>query len=216
MSGLLHLPSGIGRAAVLDQIPEIPIPGQDTPVDDILATFGQYTWVALPDGQIKTVSTIWDETIDWKKSPQLGDMCIINQVKHNGLNFQPTIDDVITVKFMYMDRVLNFNSKRLITQIRMSEAGWTTTKIILYFIPYESNQTLNSVINKLKAHIEGAKDPSIIEIDYQHSGSTATNDEVGTIVSELPNAGKYMVGMSVEPSQTNACPSIYELNFRTY
>lgn len=215
MAGLLHLPQGGAQIVVVSEIPEVPVPGGTATIEDILVTLGQYTQVVSTDGTYSTPQEIWDRYPDWEKLPQNGDMCIINASKHNGLNFQPSSGDVpIKVDFMYIDRILNFASNRIIAQAQVDEADWGQSRIFIHLIPFVASNTLNQDIARVKAYLNGGQDSGISTLTFLHSGSA--NDEIGLMLGEIPSAGKYKVAISVNPAMENLCPSIYSLNFRTY
>lgn len=217
MGGLLHLPQGGAQIVVVSEIPEVPIPGEDASIEDMLATLGTYTQVVAPDGTYKTPAEIWDGYLDWEKTPGNGDMCIINSTKHNGLNFGPSsTQNPYTVSFMFINRVMNFASKRIIGYAKMSEGSWGTTVCTLYFLPYDTKKPLTQEIAQVKNVIDGGTDDSIITMSFRHNGYGEANDDVGLMLGELPFAGKYKVAIHMDYSPNNVCPTIYSLNFRTY
>lgn len=217
MSALLHLPQGGAQITVVSEIPELPIPGEDTSIEDVLATLGQYTYVVTTDGTYKTPQQLWDEYEDWEKNPINGDMVIVNATKHNGLNFQPTSGvHPYEVSFMFIDRVMNFASKRLIGTVQLSEGGWGNTMVNIHLIPYDVNRSVATDIAKVRDYLNGNPDDEIVTMSYRHNGYGDANDDLGLMVTELAAAGKYKVAISMEPSSENVCPSVYSLKFRTY
>ena len=65
------------------------------------------------------------------------------------------------------------------------------------------------------AHMSGAEN-GVYSVQFTHNGIAAQNDIEGITLGELPNSGKYLVGIETSSSQNNATPSIYKLHFRTY
>jgi hypothetical protein len=51
---------------------------------------------------------------------------------------------------------------------------------------------------------------------FTHNGIAGQNDLEGIMLGELTSAGKFVIGITVNSNQTNVCPSIYNLVFRTY
>lgn len=217
MAGILHLPQGGAQIIVVSEIPEIPIPGEDATIEDMLATLGTYTQVVAPDGTYKTPAEIWDGYLDWEKDPNNGNMCIINGTTHNGLNFGPTsTQNPYTVSFMFIDRVMNFASKRIIGQVQMSEGSWGTSVVTIYLLPYNTSKTLAEEIAQIKAIVDGGANDSVTSMSFRHNGFGEANDDIGLMLGELPSAGKYKVAIHMSYSPDNVCPTIYSLNFRTY
>ena len=64
-------------------------------------------------------------------------------------------------------------------------------------------------------HINGSSN-GVYTMQFVHNGTPDQNDIEGIMLGELPNSGKYLVGLETSSSQTNASPSIYKLQFRTY
>jgi hypothetical protein len=64
-------------------------------------------------------------------------------------------------------------------------------------------------------HMNGAEN-GIYTMSFVHNGTVGQNDIEGIMLGELPNSGKYLVGIETSSSQNNATPSIYKLQFRTY
>lgn len=134
------------------------------------------------------------------------------------------------IKFMLIDEVLDFASERMFGRIRLSESTWTTTTVYVYLIPYVSSQNIAQVLTRFNNYLDGTTDTGIIPLTpVAHSGSTTggLNDQVGVLFPDntgrvLPSPGKYRVAFRTEsfngPNDPadQACPSIYELNFRTY
>lgn len=217
MGAILHLPQGGAQIVVVSEIPEVPIPGEDATTQEILATLGTYTQVVAPDGTYRTIEDIWADYEGWEKASGNGDMVLVNDQKHNGLNFQPqSTQHPYTVSFMYIDRVMNFASKRVIGQAKISEGSWGNTIVKIHIIPYSTTSTVDSDIAKVKTYLDGGAANGIVTLSFRHNGFGPANDDIGIMLGELASAGRYKIAISMESDQTNVCPSIYQLNFRTY
>lgn len=220
MSGILHLPQGGAQIAVISQIPDT-LMDRDATFQEVYDTLGTYTYVYDTDDTTDTVDGIWDGYESWEQTVENSDMAIINQARHNGLNFQPQaqIQNTQTrkndVKFMFINRVLDFASDRVISTCKVSEANWTSTVVKFYLIPYNSNYTVNDYLTKLNNHLS-TPDADIVEMTFTHNGVQDQNDLEGIMLATLPIPGKYLVGISTTSTQNNASPSIYSLQFRTY
>lgn len=223
MSGILHMPQGGAQVSMISQIPETVIEGRDATLQEMLETLATYTYVIKPDNSYNLVGNIWDNDMpEWAKSSSSGngDQVIIDYDKHNGLNFQPQVRDadqnlICPVKAMLIGRTINLASNRVIGFCKMSEASWTSTDVTIYLIPYGSNKTTNDYITMLIDKMNGASN-GIYTMNFVHNGVASQNDIEALMLGELTTAGKYLVAISTSSSQNNACPSIYNLVFRTY
>lgn len=223
MSGILHMPQGGAQVSMISQIPETIIEGRDITLQEMLDTLATYTYVIKTDNSYNLVSNIWNnDTPDWGKNPSSGngDQVIINYDKHNGLNFQPQMRDtdqqyMFPVKAMLINRTINLASNRVIGFCKMSEASWTSTDVTIYFIPYDSNKTTQDYVTMLLDKMNGASN-GVYTMTFVHNGVSPQNDIEALMVGELTSAGKYLCAISTSSSQDNACPSIYNLVFRTY
>lgn len=228
MSGILHMPQGGAQIKVISQIPEILMSG-DLTVQEMLDTLGQYTYVIDPNNDFHVIQYYWDNVYvgdyAWVllDPAQNGGMCLINGTTgfHSGLNFQPQIRDINTqnfltpVKAMFINRVLDFASDRVIATCALAEASWTSTEVKVHLIPYDQNKTTAQYISMLLDHMNGAEN-GVYTMSFVHNGTASQNDIEGIMLGELPNSGKYLVGIETSSSQNNATPSIYKLQFRTY
>ena len=233
MSGILHMPQGGAQIAVISQIPEILMSG-DITVQEMLDTLGQYTYVINPnDNSYATIQYHWDNTYvdpyDWVLNDTNGNgkMILINVYNqggynfHSGLNFQPSLtvrnqnDKLIPVKAMFINRILDFASDRVIATCSLAESNWTSTTVKVHLIPYDQNKTTGQYISMLLDHINGSSN-GVYTMQFVHNGTENQNDIEGIMLGELPNSGKYLVGLETSSSQDNAYPSIYKLQFRTY
>lgn len=220
MSGILHLPQGGAQIAVISQIPDT-LMNRDATFQEVYDTLGTYTYVYDTDDTIDTVDGIWDGYESWEQAVENSDMAIINKARHNGLNFLPQAQIPNTqtrkndVKFMFINRVIDFASDRVISTCKVSEANWTSTVINIYLIPFNSNYTVNDYLTKLNNHLT-TPDADIVEMTFTHNGVQDQNDLEGIMLTTLPIPGKYLVGIKTTSTQNNAAPSIYSLQFRTY
>ena len=233
MSGILHMPQGGAQIAVISQIPEILMSG-DITVQEMLDTLGQYTYVINPnDNSYATIQYHWDNTYTgdyaWVKNNtnSNGKMLLINGYNegtinfHSGLNFQPqlrnnsTQEFITPVKAMFINRVLDFASDRVIATCSLAESDWTSTTVKVHLIPYDQNKTTGQYISMLLDHMNGSSN-GVYTMQFVHNGTSGQNDLEGIMLGELPNSGKYLVGLETSSSQDNASPSIYKLQFRTY
>ena len=233
MSGILHMPQGGAQIAVISQIPEILMSG-DITVQEMLDTLGQYTYVINSnDNSYATIQYHWDNTYvdpyDWvlSNTNTNGRMILINGYNdgtinfHSGLNFQPQLpvrnqnDKLIPVKAMFINRVLDFASDRVIATCSLAESSWTSTTVKVHLIPYDQNKTTGQYISMLLDHINGSSN-GVYTMQFVHNGTSGQNDLEGIMLGELPNSGKYLIGLETSSSQDNASPSIYKLQFRTY
>ncbi len=226
MSGILHMPQGGARIKVIYQIPETLMSG-DLTVQEMLDTLGQYTYVIDPNNDYHVIQYYWDNVyIDnyaWIiATTSNGSMCLINGKTgfHSGLNFQPQARDnssnfLTPVKAMFINRVLNFASDRVISICALSEENWTSTEVKVHLIPYDQNKTTAQYISMLLDHMNGAEN-GVYTMSFVHNGKVGQNDIEGIMLGELPSSGKYLVGIETSSSQDNATPSIYKLQFRTY
>lgn len=227
MSGILHMPQGGAQIKVISQIPETLMPG-DLTVQEMLDTLGQYTYVIDPNNDFHVIQYYWDnvyvDNYEWITLDPVnnGSMCLINGATgfHSGLNFQPQArnDDqafLTPVKAMFINRVLDFASDRVISTCTLSEGGWTSTEVKVHLIPYDQNKTTAQYISMLLDHMNGT-DNGVYTMSFVHNGTASQNDIEGIMLGELPNSGKYLVGIETSSSQNNATPSIYKLQFRTY
>lgn len=232
MSGILHIPQGGAQIAVISQIPEVLMPG-DITVQEMLDSLGQYTYVIKTDNTFATIQYLWttEYTGDYSwvitDTNSNGKMILINGYNqgssnfHSGLNFQPqltirnTENILIPVKAMFINRVLDFASDRVIATCQLAEESWTSTTVKIHLIPYDRDKTVNDYISMLLAHINGTEN-GVYSMQFTHNGTVGQNDLEGIMLGELPNSGKYLVGIETSSSQSNASPSIYKLQFRTY
>lgn len=227
MSGILHMPQGGAQIKVISQIPETLMSG-DLTVQEMLDTLGQYTYVIDPNNDYHVIQYYWDNVyIDnyaWiiADTTANGSMCLINGTTgfHSGLNFQPQARDnsqnfLTPVKAMFINRVLDFASDRVISTCALSEGSWTSTEVKVHLIPYDQNKTTAQYISMLLDHMNGAEN-GVYTMSFVHNGTVGQNDIEGIMLGELPNSGKYLVGIETSSSQNNATPSIYRLQFRTY
>lgn len=208
------------------------MPG-DITVQEMLDSLGQYTYVIKTDNTFATIQYLWttEYTGDYSwvitDTNNNGKMILINGYNqdnsnfHSGLNFQPqltirnTENILIPVKAMFINRVLNFASDRVIATCQLAEESWTSTTVKIHLIPYERDKTVNDYISMLLAHINGTEN-GVYSMQFTHNGTVGQNDLEGIMFGELPNSGKYLVGIETSSSQDNASPSIYRLQFRTY
>ena len=233
MGGILHMPQGGAQIAVISQIPEVLMSG-DITVQEMLDTLGQYTYVIKTDNTYATIQYLWTTEYVEGSQPWVisdtngnGKMILINGYNqggynfHSGLNFQPqlTIQNtstiLIPVKAMFINRVLDFASDRVIATCQLAEADWTSTTVKVHLIPYDKDKTVNDYISMLLAHMSGTEN-GVYTMSFVHNGTSGQNDLEGIMLGELPNSGKYLVGIETSSSQNNATPSIYKLQFRTY
>lgn len=232
MSGILHMPQGGAQIAVISQIPEVLMSG-DITVQEMLDTLGQYTYVIQTDNSFHTIQYYWDNVYigdyAWllNDTNSNGKMILINGYNnggynfHSGINFQPQAtvrnqsDILIPVKAMFIDRVLDFASDRVIATCSLAESDWTSTTVKVHLIPYDQNKTTGQYISMLLDHINGSSN-GVYTMQFVHNGTVDQNDLEGIMLGELPNSGKYLVGLETSSSQSNASPSIYKLQFRTY
>lgn len=228
MGGILHMPQGGAQVKVISQIPETIMSG-DLTVQEMLDTLGQYTYVIDPNNDYRVIQYYWDNVYvgdyAWVIADMAsnGGMCLINGTTgfHSGLNFQPQIRDrddqvfLTPVKAMFINRVLDFASDRVISTCALSEGSWTSTEVKIHLIPYDQNKTTAQYISMLIDHMNGTQN-GVYTMSFVHNGTTGQNDIEGIMLGELPNSGKYLVGIETSSSQNNATPSIYRLQFRTY
>lgn len=228
MGGILHMPQGGAQVKVISQIPETIMSG-DLTVQEMLDTLGQYTYVIDPNNDYRVIQYYWDNVYvgdyAWVIADMAsnGGMCLINGTTgfHSGLNFQPQIRDrddqvfLTPVKAMFINRVLDFASDRVISTCALSEGSWTSTEVNVHLIPYDQNKTTAQYISMLIDHMNGTQN-GVYTMSFVHNGTTGQNDIEGIMLGELPNSGKYLVGIETSSSQNNATPSIYRLQFRTY
>lgn len=228
MGGILHMPQGGAQVKVISQIPETIMSG-DLTVQEMLDTLGQYTYVIDPNNDYRVIQYYWDNVYvgdyAWVIADMAsnGGMCLINGTTgfHSGLNFQPQIRDrddqifLTPVKAMFINRVLDFASDRVISTCALSEGSWTSTEVKVHLIPYDQNKTTAQYISMLIDHMNGTQN-GVYTMSFVHNGTTGQNDIEGIMLGELPNSGKYLVGIETSSSQNNATPSIYRLQFRTY
>lgn len=227
MSGILHMPQGGAQIKVISQIPETLMSG-DLTVQEMLDTLGQYTYVIDQNNDFHVIQYYWDnvyvDNYEWIILDPVnnGSMCLINGATgfHSGLNFQPQARDnsqnfLTPVKAMFINRVLDFASDRVISTCALSEGSWTSTEVKVHLIPYDQNKTTAQYISMLLDHMNGAEN-GVYTMSFVHNGTTGQNDIEGIMLGELPNSGKYLVGIETSSSQNNATPSIYKLQFRTY
>lgn len=232
MSGILHMPQGGAQIAVISQIPEVLMSG-DITVQEMLDTLGQYTYVIQTDNSFHTIQYYWDNVYigdyAWllNDTNSNGKMILINGYNngdynfHSGINFQPQAtvrnqsDILIPVKAMFIDRVLDFASDRTIATCQLAESDWTSTTVKVHLIPYEQGKTTSQYIQTLIDHINGSQN-GVYTMQFVHNGTSGQNNLEGIMLGELPNSGKYLVGLETSSSQSNASPSIYKLQFRTY
>ena len=232
MSGILHMPQGGAQIAVISQIPEVLMSG-DITVQEMLDTLGQYTYVIETDNTYATIQYLWDTEYTGDYAWVLGDtnsngkMLLINgynqggQNFHSGINFQPQLNirntdtRLIPVKAMFINRVLDFASDRVIATCQLAEENWTSTIVKVHLIPYDKDKTVSDYISMLLDHINGSSN-GVYTMQFVHNGTSGQNDLEGIMLGELPNSGKYLVGLETSSSQNNASPSIYKLQFRTY
>lgn len=227
MGGILHMPQGGAQIKVISQIPETLMSG-DLTVQEMLDTLGQYTYVIDPNNNFHTIQYYWDnvyvDNYEWIILDPInnGSMCLINGAVgfHSGLNFQPQARDnsqnfLTPVKAMFINRVLDFASDRVISTCALSEGSWTSTEVKVHLIPYDQNKTTAQYISMLLDHMNGAEN-GVYTMSFVHNGTVGQNDIEGIMLGELPNSGKYLVGIETSSSQNNATPSIYKLQFRTY
>lgn len=220
MSGILHLPQGGAQIAVISQIPDT-LMNRDATFQEVYDTLGTYTYVYDTDDTTDTVDGIWDGYESWEQTVENSDMAIVNKARHNGLNFLPQAQIPNTqtrkndVKFMFINRVIDFASDRVISTCKVSEANWTSTVVNIYLIPFNSNYTVNDYLTKLNNHLT-TPDADIVEMTFTHNGVQDQNDLEGIMLATLPIPGKYLIGIKTTSTQNNAAPSIYSLQFRTY
>lgn len=228
MGGILHMPQGGAQVKVISQIPETIMSG-DLTVQEMLDTLGQYTYVIDPNNDYRVIQYYWDNVYvgdyAWVIADMAsnGGMCLINGTTgfHSGLNFQPQIRDrddqafLTPVKAMFINRVLDFASDRVISTCALSEGSWTSTEVKIHLIPYDQNKTTAQYISMLIDYMNGTQN-GVYTMSFVHNGTTGQNDIEGIMLGELPNSGKYLVGIETSSSQNNATPSIYRLQFRTY
>lgn len=223
MSGILHMPQGGAQVSMISQIPETVIEGRDATLQEMLDTLATYTYVIKPDNSYNLVGNIWDNDMpEWAKNPSSGngDQVVIDYDKHNGLNFQPQVRNtdqqfICPVKAMLIGRTINLASNRVIGFCKMSEASWTSTDVTIYLIPYDSGKTTQDYVTMLLDKMGGATN-GVYTMSFVHNGVAPQNDIEALMLGELTSAGKYLVAISTSSSQNNACPSIYNLVFRTY
>ena len=215
MSGFLHMPQGGAQVSMISQIPEVIMSGDPT-VQQIYDTLGTYTYVIKSDNSYDLVDNIYDEYEVWEKASGNGDMCIINADKHAGLNFQPqSTNHPVEVKAMFIHRTIDLSSNRVLGFGKMSEGSWGATTLYVHLIPFDASKTVAQYIDMLVQHIGGTNN-GIQTMSFVHNGTPGQNDLEGIMLKEIPTAGKYLVGLHVDSNQTNVCPSIYNLQFRTY
>lgn len=244
-SGLLHAPQGGAQISITTEIPEILIPGADTPIETQASTLGTYTYIIDDDGNYSTAKEIWDRYVDYPgtgyylsylKTNDLGHQAIFAYGAHNGLNLKPTeitwngdnppegiIPPYVVnpdVAAVLIERPMNFGSKRIIITVNMHEQDYTNTELFLLFIPYNENESLQQRIAKIYNYYDAGTVSNMSIFSGVHNGAiTPINQDIIPLklVEELPSAGRYYVGlMAVSSQPTNAYPTIYGLNFHTY
>ena len=216
MSGILHMPQGGAQVSMISQIPETVMSGDPT-VQEMLDTLGQYTYVIKDDNSYDLIANLWENYEIWERAPGNGDMVLINADKHSGLNFQPqSTMHPITVKAMFIQRTINLSSNRVIGFCKLSEGSWGSTEVRIHLIPYDANKSTADYINQLKNYLDNNIANGIVTMKFTHNGIAGQNDLEGIMLGELTSAGKFVIGITVNSNQTNVCPSIYNLVFRTY